>query len=519
MKWHQSRLIQKHMENRKYIFALFFVMSSLMVRGQDMNFIPFHYIGDYIKSFENMMQQRDGDILTTVYIGLDRGDPQFPPINVGDVFYKVSPSSLTITDSLFVADTAAPYYLFAQDPRGEGNIRANIEYIEESDSTFLRISHFTDDNLIINHDEDIVVPVCEGHAYDQWDGHMVDCWGDLIMKYYKDRPEGGYDCHVVRFDTDGTLKHEAVLPQSQNWIGGMKVYKESPLQYWQWKGIVDANLAIYVIDSLFQLNNTIIINKMLYEDPVEPIQERFVFDNSTCIVPDGDDVLVVGPYTRYEDFIVAETGLAVARYDLRTMQRKNLVKFDEWQGEHAEAWCDGFQKMSDGALYLLYTECMPNYTAEEIAIKIDPDFNVEWKRYCELAGKYNLGAAFCIPTKDSEMNEGMAITGSSIDLKTYQPGIFYFFLNHDGTVGVNDGGIEVRPYCFYPNPTQDMLRMQYSPDVQPARVELFDLQGRLVRTQSKAFESIDMSQLPTGTYTMRITLEDGKTYSDKVVKE
>jgi hypothetical protein len=61
--------------------------------------------------------------------------------------------------------------------------------------------------------------------------------------------------------------------------------------------------------------------------------------------------------------------------------------------------------------------------------------------------------------------------------------------------------------------------MQYSPDVQPARVELYDLQGRLVRTQSKAFESIDMSQLPAGTYTMRVTLEDGKSYADKVVKK
>jgi hypothetical protein len=47
----------------------------------------------------------------------------------------------------------------------------------------------------------------------------------------------------------------------------------------------------------------------------------------------------------------------------------------------------------------------------------------------------------------------------------------------------------------------------------------YDLQGRLVRSQSKALESINMSQLPAGTYTLRVTLEEGKTYSDKVVKE
>jgi hypothetical protein len=96
---------------------------------------------------------------------------------------------------------------------------------------------------------------------------------------------------------------------------------------------------------------------------------------------------------------------------------------------------------------------------------------------------------------------------------------FALKLNPDGTVGMNEGGIEVRPYAFYPNPVKEQLHMQFSPDVQPVQVELYDLQGRLVRTQSKAFENIDMSQLPAGTYTLRVTLEDGKVYTDKVVKE
>ena len=77
----------------------------------------------------------------------------------------------------------------------------------------------------------------------------------------------------------------------------------------------------------------------------------------------------------------------------------------------------------------------------------------------------------------------------------------------------------MRPYMFYPNPAQDQLRLQYSPDVQPTRVELYDLQGRLVRSQGSAFESVDMGQLPTGTYTMSVIMDDGQVFSDKVVKE
>ncbi len=74
-------------------------------------------------------------------------------------------------------------------------------------------------------------------------------------------------------------------------------------------------------------------------------------------------------------------------------------------------------------------------------------------------------------------------------------------------------------FSFYPNPAKDLLQLQYSNGTIPVGIDLYDLQGRLVHTQHSAFESIDMSQLPAGTYMMRVIMEDGKSYSDKVVKE
>ena len=95
--------------------------------------------------------------------------------------------------------------------------------------------------------------------------------------------------------------------------------------------------------------------------------------------------------------------------------------------------------------------------------------------------------------------------------------MFALKLNANGTTGTNEIIVKDEMF-FYPNPMKDQLLMQFSPDVQPKQIELYDLQGRLVSTQSKAFESIDMSQLPAGTYTLRVTLQDGNTFSDKVVK-
>ena len=79
--------------------------------------------------------------------------------------------------------------------------------------------------------------------------------------------------------------------------------------------------------------------------------------------------------------------------------------------------------------------------------------------------------------------------------------------------------MKVRPYTYYPNPAQDQLHLQYSPDVKPARIELYDLQGRLVYLQSHSLESVEMQGLTAGQYLMKVTLEDGKSYTDKVVKE
>jgi hypothetical protein len=61
--------------------------------------------------------------------------------------------------------------------------------------------------------------------------------------------------------------------------------------------------------------------------------------------------------------------------------------------------------------------------------------------------------------------------------------------------------------------------MEYSPDVTPARVELLDLQGRLVRSQTTRLESVSTEGLAAGTYTLRVTLEGGKAFTDKVVKQ
>ena len=515
------------MKRHLLLFAFALAASVMHAQNGELYSYMAHDMGDYGINIENFIRQSDGNFVIGTFVGLDSGSPFQPPINIGNIFYKMSPTSLNIIDSLFVEDPNAPYYLFAPNPNGEGNIRANFEYHEDCDSTFLRICHFPDNDLNINHDEDIVVPLREGYAFGNFDSHMVDCRGDLIMKYSTIRPEGGYDEHIARFGPDGTLKHQAPLFENQNIVvPKLRVLKESPLQYYQWSSYNSDNLSVFVIDSLFN-KNTVIINKILNEVPLPGSMylveyEYLHFNNDTEVIPiGGNDVLVAASYTNDTNFdpLHGEYGVAVVKYDLRTQQRKGMIVFNDYPGETG-AQCLGLKKTTDGTIYFMYKEAgYPNGSVN--VVKMDTNLYVEWKRTYK-TDDIVISAPLYFPIlfEDRQKDEkGIAWVGYGRKPGNDKAGLFYFFLNHDGTVGVSEGGIEVRPYCFYPNPVQDQLQMQYSPDVQPAQVELYDLQGRLVRTQRGNFEHIDMSQLPAGTYTMRVIMEDGKAYSDKVVKE
>lgn len=122
---------------------------------------------------------------------------------------------------------------------------------------------------------------------------------------------------------------------------------------------------------------------------------------------------------------------------------------------------------------------------------------------------------FVLATRDG----GCLITGYSHRQDEIQRNFFALKLNPLGFLQTNDQEIDVVPYFLFPNPVDNQLHMRFSPDVTPRLVELYDLTGRLVHTQHTNLEHINMEQLPTGTYTLRIVMEDGTTYADKVVKQ
>ena len=516
---------------KKLLLLIAFAFAAISAQAQEVNmgFIPSYHPGYSIFNIENAFQQSDGNIVSNVLVGTLNGNN---PIVEGNIFYKASFDELQYTDSLFVADSLPPYYLFAKDPGGTGNLRVNIEP-DGYGGTALRISHFPDDDLNIDPAEDLVIHLCDTIAFDHFNSYMIDSRNDLIIKYYTQSSDGSFVCHIARVGLDGTIKHTAVLPQNQNFLITMDEFESASKQYYQWKNSDEQNLFIYLLDSTFQMKNSYVINKQLYykfyADPYyAEVMSSFSFGsdnfNSTFVIPDGEDIVVAAPYNYDSAWVhdFHECGAAVARYELRTMQRKALKYFNDQPGPSTGVNIMCFQKTSDGNLYLVFREPMPNNNPTMSVVKLDWDLNVIWRRFCyEQSYKYDpyIGM-FSGMLNDNEGNEtGIYIVGYAANLMQAGSGIFHFFLTDEGLSTIQEGNIDIRPYAYYPNPTQDRLRLQYSPDVQPTRIELYDLQGRLVRSQSQGLESVDMQGLAPGQYLMKVTLEDGKSFTDKVVKE
>jgi hypothetical protein len=514
------------------IFA--FAASAIQAQNGELYSLLYHDKDGYYEIAEFIMQQCDGDFIACAYILEDLGNHMSIPS--GNMLYKISPSTHTITDSVFVADSTNGLFLLNRNPRGDGNIQAILEYHEDCDSTFLRVCHFPDNDLESNPEEDILTPVCEGNVY--YGIGIIDSRGDLILQYYKEIDDLHYDEYVARYDMDGTLKYHAILDENEIWgLGGgqMRELEESPLKYYQWGNAETSNhghrnLVVYVLDSLFH-KNPVIINSLLSEEAVYPnnpyfcVYEHFNLDGEdTEVIPGGgDDILLAAKYERDTTGhpTTADLGVVVAKYDLRTTLLKKYIVFNDYPGYYNPAQCLGLKMMADGTVYFLYKE--HGYPAESIVIvKMDIDLNVEWKRFCKTENIVMdpLGGRPIIYDDEHGEEQGIAWNGNGKKTGNEHYGTVCFFLNHEGPVNVMEEiGIVVRPYTFYPNPAKNQLHMEFSPDVQPAQVELYDLQGRLVRTQNKDFGSIELGQLPAGTYTMRVILEDGKVYSDKVVKE
>ncbi len=528
------------MKKRTCIVLILLLSATLSnAQGYTYDSLCHHYMGDYFVELYNILGLDDGDIL--VNLGLRTCDEQGSYNgDYGHVLLKLTQdeNGLSIADSVVIEDNYITDGLMERDPRGKDYLYADIERDFDNLTAILHIRHFDD---MLNFDGNDIQVVLEDTLFyyqNPWalnnellnlqaEQFIID-GNDIVLSYalltqdpFSQPPYvSPYVAVFARLGTDGTVKDKVVLADTlfdtSESLVGFGVFSESPREYYKAavKSVDGQQVLEYcIVDSLFRFQRIERVGRNLGDN----INATF---NITQFLPFDDSTFVVAScYRYYSD--VTKRGTFVSRYD----KEGNLVlsnAFFPTDPANENLGCAyplGIEKTEDGGIFLAY--CTQDRTAGYVGwvgvAKLDADMNVVWRRYClEPTGYIHECAG---PMNTRILDDGRFVVGA-VD---YTRGVRYpspfFLVFTDNGVGVSEQSIEIRPYCFFPNPVQSALHLQYSPDVTPTQIELYDLQGRLVRTQRKGLESLDMEGLASGTYTMRIMLEGGQTFSDKVMKE
>ncbi|MBR4146960.1 MAG: T9SS type A sorting domain-containing protein [Bacteroidales bacterium] len=475
---------------------------------------PFYTVGEYV------IQLEDGSLLCRAIVDSLTPWPSSMPVKpYGCKYYKITRHGATIVDSLFVEDDNVRSKLLAHlHPCSDTLLeRTNVlvEYNMDTlnQRTDLSITFF-DDNLNFSA-EKLIVPLSDTIVATNGmnASFLLDSNNDIITEY---NIWPRHESHFARIGLDGTIKCEKVYPDSivpitslMYWEPcGLRQISESPRKYAFYGRLEDEAFKCFELDSLFNILSVFNL----------PDRPKMFAPTGTCgMVNFGEEGVVVMQEQKKHSNQMGSIGVAQCDVNgnvLKTWFSPVLVSAT---GSYNYYYGIDLKNDHDGNLYFaagtLWVAC-----GQEICCiaKLDKDLNVIYERYYthpvfspEPFGMIVLdGGGMCLYGDMFERYSG----------NPYLSGLFMLVFDDDG-VSVSETEGVVRPYCLFPNPVSDQLSIHFSPDVSPDQVELYDLQGRLLFTQRKNLESINMEGLPSGTYSLRVVMHDGNTYSEKVVKQ
>lgn len=180
------------------------------------------------------------------------------------------------------------------------------------------------------------------------------------------------------------------------------------------------------------------------------------------------------------------------------MERRNLIK------------------CKDGGFYCVWGEQYTNGLSDIslFVARVDNGLNVIWEREVTIQDWYGLYSG-----ADVLNNGNLVLAGNNVEGTTNitHLGSSVIVFQNDG-MAITENICDIRPYSLYPNPSRDKINIRMSPDVSCESVDVYGLDGRLCHTQNFNLQTIDISELTNGVYVMHIMMDDGVTYTERIVK-
>ncbi|MCQ2305330.1 MAG: T9SS type A sorting domain-containing protein [Bacteroidales bacterium] len=462
---------------------------------------------DYYVEGWDCVNTSDGCVIfQTLYFDIEA------QIDLGRVFYKIDMDGVAV-DSVFYADPISSHHMrFTKDPRNEAsNLLLKIDNTDEGN--FLHVIGISD-ALELSEELNMLLPGGEQGETNNWE-IIIDDYDDIIV-YWESHGTDGKIRHFDRIGLDGTVKtvSEAMIDDDRSPYSGTLFCKgKNPLEYGflftKWENPnVTSGIYGYTLDSLFK-----VVSFKKFPVRIDGIAFSAALGELNTTLDDDNNVLLTCMGVGYDG-----SGSYITDYAMMLKLNRDWDIVShlciEKDTTGSIAWSEYACAANPDEIYHVRIMRNNGHDGMLVMSKINSAMEIEWERFA-VPTSYG-EVCYWVPRYLGITDDGHIVTsGTKYDYSGTVSG--FLSIIHDETADVEENGLVVRPYIIYPNPVKNRLSIHFSPDVKLESIEIFDLQGRCVANSHTA--EMDVANLPAGQYVAKITLEGGKVYSDKVVKE
>lgn len=171
----------------------------------------------------------------------------------------------------------------------------------------------------------------------------------------------------------------------------------------------------------------------------------------------------------------------------------------------------------DGRIYVVWVDQVGSYERNLIIDCLDFDLNLQDEARClSILHIVNSGLAV-------SSNGGLALCGWGYksDAYYYESSYIYavVFNEYFSTSEIADS---TKPFLCYTNPAKDVLNISFTDDSECQSVAIYSIDGRLVVEtfpETSQSSTINIANLTPGLYLIKVSMSDGKEFTERIVKE
>jgi hypothetical protein len=485
---------------KKLFTTITFLMLALAASAQ--NYSTWHHHGNYqLNQSYDIIEMSDGNLAVREAVFDENLD------DVGFNLYKITPQG-ELLDSLFIEDHNV-YSLnpFLRDPyNSNSNIMTSFYTLD--DVNYYKATYY-DDNLNIT--DEVVT-----EYYDNCDiprKFFIDSNNDLICRSKLDDD----NFCLVRMGLDGTLKAQSnPIPKQSgtNIVLEHPIFELSPepLRY----GYVlyrDNDITIDIYDENFTKLDTKTVNRF------EDWQFHTSIYTNACGTGDGGFFITAEAGKIQGQSIVHTCLLLKFNADFEIESGYSLGEFysyPRWDFDNRNLL------VTDNSIYLACkykkTVEVGNGSKTSLVVKrFDKDLNLTWEEYTiEVVDSgeivvYGLTAL---------SNGGIATTGWLYSGSSgYYSSKDIYAIAFDNYLSADENSASENPFICYPNPAKDVVQIDFSESFDCQSIEIYAIDGRLLESQNNNLDKITIANLTPGLYLIKVRMNDGKEFSERIVKE